>query len=110
MTKPEYIQKLELKDMFSIALLSDENYRLDFFDNKFFFVWGESYVTMINTQIVWREKIYKTKQGYYLYLLRNEDKYDLTIYYPTNQHDELIFFIKNLKKELENARNNNTRN
>lgn len=121
MTKPEYIKKIE--DQFGIlSQIFYGNLNLEQFnilDSKLDTVWSSS--TYIGDgKVSWGEKIYKTKQDFYLSMtistitnpsnLKQMEIRLCDIYYRQEQFNELIFFIKSLSKELENARNNDTTN
>ena len=46
--------------------------------------------------------IFKTKQGFYLYLLLNTTNVNLLVYYKQNQESELTIFLKQLIKQFNN--------
>ena len=50
-------------------------------------------------------KIYKTKQGFYLYLLFRDTITDITIYYKQTQLNELTLFMGQLIKQFKSSKN-----
>lgn len=55
--------------------------------------------------INYNEKIYKTVQGFYIYLSLKENhlQYKLTIYYKQEQQNEMTIFVGQLLKQFKNA-------
>lgn len=112
MDKPNYIKEIESKD----GILSEN--RISFpegVDNylkerKMTIVYSESTSNFDTGKIKYSSKIYKTQQGFYLYLSIKEDgNVDVTIYYKESQSNELIMFITQLLKQYKNATTNNKR-
>jgi hypothetical protein len=67
-------------------------------------VWSKGWVD-INTgsgKIITEKIIFKTKQGFYLYLLLNTTNVNLLVYYRQNQESELTIFLKQLIKQFNN--------
>ncbi len=67
-------------------------------------VWSKGWVD-INTgsgKIITEKIIFKTKQGFYLYLLMNTTNVNLLVYYKQNQESELTIFITQLLKQFKN--------
>ena len=79
-------------------------------DKKMSVVYSESNSDFETGKISFKTKIYKTQQGFYLYLLFGDDgKTDMTIYYQQSQLNELTIFITQLLKQFKNATTNNKR-
>lgn len=97
MEKPEYIEHIEKKNntLFSKitineTLLYEKIISKDFYD----IITNSEY---IDGKVEISEIIYKTKQGFYLYVVRNplyKMECSVDIYYSQEQHNELLFFIK----------------
>ena len=103
MKKPNYIERIEeiTKNDFSVMNLPDANIEFEkFLDNsKFELVHSISSIGQ-NTKIIFKEKIYKTKQEFYLYLLITEDgDIQSKIYYKQKQLDELRLVIGQILKQ-----------
>lgn len=67
-------------------------------------VWSKS-LSDIHTgigKIIVEKIIFKTKQGFYLYLLLNTTNVNLLVYYRQNQESELTIFLKQLIKQFNN--------
>ena len=101
--KPNYIEKVEnmTENEFSVMNLPDANIEFEkFLDNsKFELVYSISDVGQ-NLKISYKEKIYKTKQEFYLYLLITEDDgIQSKIYYKQKQLDELRLIIGQILKQ-----------
>ena len=70
-------------------------------DKKMSEVYSESNSDFYTGKISFKTKIYKTQQGFYLYLLFGDDgKTDMTIYYKQSQLNELTIFITQLLKQF----------
>lgn len=79
-------------------------------DKKMSVVYSESNSDFETGNISFKTKIYKTQQGFYLYLLFGDDgKTDMTIYYKQSQLNELTIFITQLLKQFKNATTNDKR-
>ena len=73
-------------------------------------MYSEAYSDFETIKISLKTKIFKTQQGFYLYLLFGDDgKTDMTIYYKHSQLSELTIFITQLFKQFKNATTNNKR-
>lgn len=98
MNKPEYILKFEKNSgIFSVVSAPDKKYNIDYLDNKFTFVWGRSnYIDGFE----WVEKLYITKQNFFIYLFLENGQSKMNLYYLSSQQNEMSFFIKNLLKEI----------
>ena len=57
--------------------------------------------------ITFIKKIYKSKQGFYLYLLMNNSETNFVIYYKQDQHSELTIFLQQLLKQYNNDKATN---
>ena len=112
MDKPNYIKDIELRE----GTLS-ENYisfpeGVDNYlkERKMIVVYSQSTSDFETGKIFFSNKIYKTQQGFYLYLSIKEDGFvDVTIYYKESQSNELTMFITQLLKQFKNATINNKR-
>jgi hypothetical protein len=103
MKKPNYIERIEeiSENDFSVMNLPDANIEFEkFLDNsKFELVHSISNIGQ-NTKITFKEKIYKTKQEFYLYLLITEDgDVQSRIYFKQKQLDELRLVIGQILKQ-----------
>ena len=79
-------------------------------DKKMVLVYSEANSDFETGKTLFKTKIYKTQQGFYLYLLFGDDgKTDMTIYYKHSQLSELTIFITQLFKQFKNATTNNKR-
>jgi hypothetical protein len=119
MNKPKYIKKIE-KDGEILSIMNLLSLPKEF----------EKYADGLKTTLVhsvvdvdyvdgipkYCEKIYKTSQGFYLYLSlsKSGDHVGLTIYYKQEQLNELSIFVRGLLKQFKNAttdiRGNQTKN
>ena len=105
--KPKLIKSNEK----SLGVLS--SIQIDFPDDSIFkflngrsfeVVWSKGLVD-VNTgsvKIIIEKIIFKTKQGFYLYLLLNTTHVNLLVYYKQNQESELTIFLKQLIKQFNN--------
>ena len=103
MEKPNYIKRIEeiIENDFSVMNLPEANIEFEkFLDNsKFELVHSISNIEH-NSKILFKEKIYKTKQEFYLYLLITEDgDIQSRIYYKQKQLDELRLIIGQILKQ-----------
>lgn len=111
MKKPKYIKKIEnsLGLMFSRTEVKFSN-GLDIieFINKrsYEVVWSSGYININDEKMLYNEKIFKTKQNFYLYLNSSVDFVIMDIYYKEDQKNELQIFIKQLLKQYKNERIN----
>lgn len=102
MKKPNYIEKIEKDDniYFSVMDLPYGNTELEkFIDGKFELVHSISDIGQ-NLKITFKEKLYKTKQEFYLYLIITEDdNIQSRVYYKQKQLDELRLIIGQILKQ-----------
>lgn len=105
MELPHYIIKLEEKEgtLSRNKIVMPEG--LDDFlkDKKMLIVYSESNSDFETGKITFTKKIYKTQQGFFLYLICGEDgKTEMTIFYKQPQLNELTIFITQLLKQFKN--------
>lgn len=101
--KPKYIKKVESNEILSSIEISVEDKEIQsFLDGRnFLTVWSKGFSTLKENKIIFNEKIYKTKQGFYLYLFSKGTSV-LTIYYRQEQLNELTIFLGQLLKQIKN--------
>lgn len=108
--KPKFIKNTEK----SLGVFS--SLRLDFPDHSIYkfidnrntlVVWSEAFTGIITGKTEFNKKIYKTKQGFYLYLLLGEVESNLIVYYNQSQYSELTIFIQQLLKQFNNDKTTN---
>jgi hypothetical protein len=111
MKKPKYIKRIEKNnDILSLSKLYGLSKEFDTFINKKVdLVYSKSDIDD-SKKFIFNEKIYKTKQSFYIYLSFRGDEIDVDIYYKQEQHNELIIFITQLLKQFKNAATNSGRN
>ena len=117
MEKPEYIQNLELKDgIFSVMLCPElKGEFLKYLnEKKLTRVYEKSSMNESN-MVKFEEVIFKSQQNFFLFIeIRVIPQSDtiskLTIYYKTEQYNELYLFISQLLKQYKNATTNNRTN
>lgn len=111
MEKPNYIKECELTDgILSINRITMPEGFDDYIKSrKMELVYCESSTDFETGKTMFSSKIYKTKQGFYLYLLFRDTRTDITIYYKQKQQDELTIIIGQLIKQFKNETNNNKR-
>lgn len=79
-------------------------------DKKMTTIYSDSTSDFESGKITLNSKIYKTQQGFYLYLFFGmSDNVSATIYYKESQSSELTIFIKQLIKQFKNATTNSER-
>jgi hypothetical protein len=102
MSKPNYIEKIEVNEgnNFSVMTLPLANIEFEkFIDGKFELVHSISDIGQ-NLKITFKEKLYKTKQEFYLYLIITEDdSIESRVYYKQKQLDELRLIIGQILKQ-----------
>jgi len=101
--KPKFIKNNEkYSGVFSSLRLDFPDHSIHkFIDNKSLeVVWSEAFTGVINVKIEFNKKIYKTKQGFYLYLLLGEVESNLIVYYNQSQYSELTIFMQQLLKQF----------
>ena len=112
MDKPNYIKECEMKE----GVLSENHISFpEGFDNflkekKMVTICSESDTNFETGKISYKKKIYKTQQGFYIYLsIKENGDVDTILYYKENQSTELTLFITQLLKQYKNATINNKR-
>ena len=102
MKKPNYIEKIEKDEgmFFSVMDLPCANIEFEkFINSKFELVHSISNIEQ-NLKITFKEKLYKTKQEFYVYLLINEDdSIQSMVYYKQKQLDELRLIVGQILKQ-----------
>ena len=105
--KPKLIKFNEksLGVLSSIQIDFPDDYIFNFLNGRSFeVVWSKGLVD-INTgsgKIIIEKIIFKTKQGFYLYLLLNDEGTSMVVYYKQHQINELTIFISQLLKQFNN--------
>jgi len=112
MRKPKYIKQIETNDeVLSLSTLYSLPKEFDnFISKKVTILYSKSDVDTDSGKFLFKEKLYKTIQEFYLYLSFRGDEIDVDIYYKQEQHNELIIFITQLLKQFKNATTNSGRN
>lgn len=108
--KPKLIKNNEkISGVFSSLRLDFPDQSIyKFIDNRSLeVVWSEAFSGITNVKPEFNKKIYKTKQGFYLYLLLGEVELNLIVYYNQSQHSELTIFIQQLLKQFNNDKTTN---
>jgi hypothetical protein len=108
--KPKLVKNNEktLGVFSSIRFDFPDNSIYKFIDNRdFYVVWSEASTSIDNGKTIFNKKIYKTKQGFYLYLLLGDVGSNLVVYYKQDQFDELTIFIIQLLKQFNNDKTTN---
>jgi len=101
--KPKFIKNNEksLGVLSSIQINFPDDSIFKFLNGRSFeVVWSEAFTGIINVKTEFNKKIYKTKQGFYLYLLLGEVESNLIVYYNQSQYSELTIFIQQLLKQF----------
>ncbi len=112
MDTPHYIKDYEEKEgiLSRNKVTMPEGFDEYLKDKKMSLVYSDATSDFETNKISFKSKIYKTQQGFYLYLLFGDDgKTDMTIYYKQSQLSELTIFITQLFKQFKNATTNNKR-
>jgi hypothetical protein len=111
MKKPKYIKGIERDGVLSLTKLYSLPKEFDdFISKKVTIFYSKSDIDTDSGKFIFKEKLYKTIQGFYLYLLFRGDEVDVDIYYKQEQQNELIIFITQLLKQFKNATTNSGRN
>lgn len=101
MEKPNYIKKIETDKNICLSIMNLPDATEDFIkftSEKFELV--DSLGDMgLDIKITFKEKLYLTKQEFYLYLLITDDKIKVRIYYQQKQLNELKLIIGQLLKQ-----------
>lgn len=104
--KPKYIENLEDKteSLSTMEIGFNGKQIQEFLDSRnFVTVWSKGFLTSDENRISFNEKIYKTKQGFFLYLYLDVELSTIIIYYRQEQLNELTIFISQLLKQFKNA-------
>lgn len=99
MKKPKYIKRREKNgEILSTVFLEVDNEKIsDFISARdFILVWSNSRTDSIREDIIWIDRIFKTKQGFYIYL--NDISNIVIIYYKQEQFNELRVFLRQFLK------------
>ena len=102
MIKPDYILLREKKDGVILSSMSIEvpvDFDVFLKDKSFTLKCSESTYSP-ETDINYQNKIYQTKQGFFLYLSLTERV--MIVYYLEDQINELTIFIRQLFKQFKN--------
>jgi hypothetical protein len=102
MKKPKYIKDIEKNgEVLSLSKLYGLPKEFDnFINKKIIILYSKSHIDTDSGKFIFKEKLYKTQQPFYLYLSFIGDKIDTDIYYKQEQHNELIIFITQLLKQF----------
>lgn len=110
MKTPKYIEKIEEGDGI-MSLMEIHSIREDiivFLDKKLLRVWERGFSDR-NNKIIWEDVIYKTNQKFFIHvstpLLMGAPS--MTIYYKSEQLNELKIFINQLNKQIRNGTTDN---
>lgn len=105
MKLPKYIKRLNKNGDF-MSVMTFHHFRTDIFkyfdEKKLERVYEKSHIHL-DGDAIWSELIYKTNQSFYLFLENKSDDspiWNLTIFYKPNQFDELVFFIRQVLRQL----------
>jgi hypothetical protein len=102
MKKPNYLERIEVDEgnNFSVMNLPGANIEFEkYINSKFELVHSISDIEQ-NLKITFKEKLYKTKQEFYIYLIINEDdSIQSRVYYKQKQLDELRLIIGQILKQ-----------
>ena len=112
MKKPKYIKDIEKNgEVLSLSKLYSLPKEFDnFINKKIIILYSNSDIDTDSGKFIFKEKLYRTQQSFYLYLSFIGEKIDTDIYYKQEQHNELIIFITQLLKQFKNATTNSGRN
>ena len=121
MNKPEYIQNLESKDgIFSVMVCHElKGEFLKYLNGKKLLRVYEKGLINESNLVKFEEVIFKSQQNFYLFveirvIPQTDTISNLTIYYETEQYNELYLFLSQLLKQYKNAttdiRGNQTKN
>jgi len=115
MNKPEYIQNLESKDgIFSVMVCHElKGEFLKYLNGKKLSRVYEKGLINESNMVKFEEVIFKSQQNFYLFveirvIPQTDTISNLTIYYKTEQYNELYLFISQLLKQYKNATPNNS--
>lgn len=100
MSKHEYIKKIEGNECLSVLKVGQFNIPENTFDNKNNYVLMYTDSNYIDNQIVFSEKIIRTKHGFLIHLTKFGQLIDMKVYYKPEQTNELIIYIKQFLKQI----------
>lgn len=107
MEKIEYIKKLEEGGVaFSMVNILSVPKEIEQYLNKIksTIIYSIGDLTYPNIEIKYTEKIYRTVQGFFIYLsIIEDDTPVITIYYKQEQLSEMTLFVGQLLKQFKNA-------
>ena len=107
MEKIEYIKKLEAGGVvFSMVNILSVPKEIEQYLNKIksTIIYSIGDLTYPNIEIKYTEKIYRTVQGFFIYLsIRENGTPVITIYYKQEQLNEMTLFVGQLLKQFKNA-------
>ena len=107
MEKIEYIKKLEEGGVvFSMVNILSVPKEIEQYLNKIksTIIYSIGDLTYPNIEIKYTEKIYRTVQGFFIYLsIIEDDTPVITIYYKQEQLNEMTLFVGQLLKQFKNA-------
>ena len=114
MDKPEYIQNLESKDGVFSVMVSHElkGEFLKYLNGKKLSRVYEKGLMNESNLVNFEEVIFKSQQNFYLFVQirvipQSDTISKLTIYYKSEQYNELFLFTSQLLKQYKNATTNN---
>lgn len=109
----KYLEKLEKSDgILSVVLIENtSNFYSSLLMKMKFPIVYEELVLKTDGNYEYNNIILKTPQNFFINLSKSElvDDWSVNIYYKAESNKELKFFINNLKKQIKNESNNNTR-
>jgi len=110
--KPKFIKNNEksLGVLSSIQINFPDDSIFKFLNGRSFeVVWSKGLIDVDagSGKIILEKIIFKTKQGFYLYLLLNTTDVNLVVYYKQNQESELTIFLRQLIKQFNNDKTTN---
>jgi len=107
MNKPNFISLIESQgNIFSELTFPNLKKVYDFWKTKKVIKVFQSSDMSENT-IIPQEVIFKSAQGFYIFIKNQDDDWSMTIYYKIEQENELKLFTKNLIKQIKDATDNN---
>jgi hypothetical protein len=101
MKKSNYIEMIEKDNGYCFSVMDlpvATNELVKFSDEKFELIHSLSEMEQ-NSKINFKEKLYITKQGFYLYLLTTDDEFRVRVYFLQKQLTELRLIIGQLLKQ-----------
>ena len=101
MEKPEYIKNLETETGKFLSKISIEELEMkdDPFDEKYYTLLFAD-LDYVAGGVFWKEKIFKTKHAFYIYVKKNvKGNYVIDIYHNPEQLNELIIFTRQFIKK-----------